>query len=115
MMNSVHSLPTNLPTDFIDEINSVDKNDTSSFFLLCFNFFSHCNFLGIYRWNFSVGKIPLKFTDGNIPSVFLFVFINFLGVKEHETPPYSSNTTDVNIFSTNQHIDDHNANGDVMI
>jgi hypothetical protein len=36
-------------------------------------------------------------------------------VKEHETPPYSSNTTDVNIFSTNQHIDDHNANGDVMI
>ena len=85
------------------------------FFLLCFNFFSHCNFLGIYRGNFSVGKIPLKFTDRNIPLVFPFVFIDFLRVKEHETPPYSSYTTDVNIFSTNQHIDDHNANGDVMI
>jgi len=48
------------------------------FFLLCFNFFSHGNSLGIYRENISVGKIPRKFTDGNIPSVFPFVFINFL-------------------------------------
>jgi hypothetical protein len=28
----------------------------------------------------SVGKIPRKFTDGNIPSVFPFVFIGFLVV-----------------------------------
>jgi hypothetical protein len=42
------------------------------FFLLCFKFFSHGN---------SVGKIPRKFTDENILSVFPFVFINFLVVK----------------------------------
>jgi hypothetical protein len=51
------------------------------FFLLCFNFFSHGNSLGIYRGNISVGKIPQKFTDENIPSVFPFVFINFLVVN----------------------------------
>jgi len=50
------------------------------FFLLCFNFFSHGNSLSIYRGNISVGKIPRKFTNGNIPSVFPFVFINFLVV-----------------------------------
>jgi len=50
-------------------------------FLLCFNFFSHCNSLGLYRGNMSVDKIPWKFTDGNIPSVFSFVFIDFLVVK----------------------------------
>ena len=50
------------------------------FFLLCFNFFSHGNSLDIYRGNISIGKIPRKFTDGNIPSVFPFVFINFLVV-----------------------------------
>jgi hypothetical protein len=61
--------------------NSVGKNNMSSFFLLCFNFFSHGNSLGIYRGNISVGKIPRKFTDGNIPSVFQFVFINFLVVS----------------------------------
>jgi hypothetical protein len=30
----------------------------------------------------SVGKIPRKFTDGNIPSVFPFVFIGFLVVSD---------------------------------
>jgi hypothetical protein len=53
------------------------------FFLLCFKFFSHGNSIGIYRGNISVGKIPQKFTDGNIPSVFLFVFIDFLVVMNH--------------------------------
>ena len=48
------------------------------FFLLCFKFFSHGNSVGIYQGNISVGKIPRKFTDENIPSVFPFVFINFL-------------------------------------
>ena len=51
------------------------------FFLLCFNLFSHGNSLGIYRGNIYVGKIPRKITDGNILSVFPFVFINFLVVK----------------------------------
>jgi hypothetical protein len=60
--------------------NFVGKNNTSSFFLLCFKFFSHGNSVGIYRGNISIGKIPQKFTDENIPSVFLFVFINFLVV-----------------------------------
>ena len=61
--------------------NSVGKNDTSSFlFLLCFNFFFHGNSLSIYRGNISVSKIPRKFTDGNIPSLFSSVFINFLVV-----------------------------------
>jgi hypothetical protein len=32
----------------------------------------------------SVGKIPRKFTDGNIPSVFPFVFIGFLVVTIHK-------------------------------
>jgi hypothetical protein len=66
----------NLPTE-----NSVGKNDTSSFFLLCFKFFSHGNSVGIYQENISVGKIPRKFTDKNILSIFLFIFINFLIVK----------------------------------
>jgi len=76
MMNSVHSLPTELPRE-----NFVGKNDTTSFFLLCFKFFSHGNAVGIYQGNISVGKIPRKFTDGNILSVFPFVFINFLVVN----------------------------------
>jgi hypothetical protein len=85
MMDSVHSLPMNLPTDFTDRINSVGnfvgkKMTRHHFFLLCFNFFSHGNSLGIYQENISVGKIPLKFTDGNILSVFPFVFIDFLVV-----------------------------------
>ena len=71
MINSVHSLPMNLPTDFTDRTysvsNSVVKNDTSSFFLLCFNFFStvissvytegifpSVNPSKIYRWKYSL-------------------------------------------------------------
>jgi hypothetical protein len=85
MMNSVHNLPTNLPTDlpteFVLSVILLVKMTRHHFFLLCFNFFSHGNSLGIYRENISVGKIPRKFTDGNIPSVFPFVFINFLVVK----------------------------------
>ena len=54
---------------------------TRHFFLLCFKFFSHGNSVGIYRGNISVGKIPRKFTDENIPSIFSFVFINFLVVS----------------------------------
>jgi len=73
----------NLPTEFSvgNSIgNSVSKNDMPSFFLLCFILFSHGNSVGIYRGNISVGKISRKCTDENIPSVFLFVFINFLVV-----------------------------------
>jgi hypothetical protein len=59
MMNSVHSLPKNLPTDFTDIIysvgNCVGKNDTSLFFLLCFNFFPTI--------------IPSVYTKGIFPSV----------------------------------------------
>jgi len=62
--------------------NSVGKNNTSLFFLLFFKFFSHYYSLGLYRDNIFVGQIPRKFTDGNIPSVFLFVFSNFLVVYE---------------------------------
>jgi hypothetical protein len=47
------------------------------FFFFVLIFFSHGNSLGIYRGNISVGKIPRKFTDGNIPLIFPFVFINF--------------------------------------
>jgi hypothetical protein len=32
MMNSVHSLPMNLPMDFTDGINSVGKNTRRQFF-----------------------------------------------------------------------------------
>jgi hypothetical protein len=82
MMNNVHSLPMNLPMDFMDGINSVDKNGMSSFFLLCFNYyFSHCNSLGKYRENISVCKIRRQFTSKSIPSVFPFVFIDFLVVQ----------------------------------
>jgi hypothetical protein len=76
MMNSVHNLPMNLPTDFTNGIYSVGKNGTSSFFfLLCFNFFFHGNSLGIsvciyrfsgsvcYNWNIieSTGVVLDKF------------------------------------------------------
>jgi len=81
MMKSVHSLPTNLPTEFIPSVISLVKMTRHYFFLLCFKFFSHGNSLGIYRGNISIGKIPQKFTDENIPSVFSFVFINFLVVN----------------------------------
>ena len=83
MMNNVHSLPTVFPTDFTDGINSVGnsvgKIITSLFFLLCFNYFVfHCNFRGRYRENIVVGKIRWYMFNGNISSVFPFVFINFL-------------------------------------
>jgi len=60
---------------------SVGKNDMSSFFLLCFNFFSHGNSLGIYRGNIFVGKIPRKFTDENISSVSVCIY-QFSGSEE---------------------------------
>jgi len=50
------------------------------FFLLYFNFFPHCNSLGKYGENISVGKIHWQFTNENIPLIFLFVFIDFLVV-----------------------------------
>ena len=50
------------------------------FFCFVLIFFFHGNSLGIYRGNIFVGKIPRKFTDGNIPSAFPFVFIDFLVV-----------------------------------
>jgi hypothetical protein len=88
IMNNVHSLPTNLPTDLPTELSTeiflsvipLVEMTRHHFFLLCFNFFFHSNSLGIYRGNISVGKIPRKFTDRNIPSVFPFVFIDFLVV-----------------------------------
>jgi len=82
MMNSVHSLPMDFTNGINSVGNSIGKNDTSSFFFCFFFliFFSHCNSLGIYRGNISVGKIPRKFNNENIPSVFSFVFINFLVV-----------------------------------
>ena len=96
-MNSSGALwkiPTDLPTDFtggiIPSVISLVKNDTLSFFFLCFKFFSHCNFLSIYRGNISVGKIPWKFTNENIPLIFLFVFIDFLVVSEGNVPPVVS-------------------------
>jgi hypothetical protein len=63
---------------FIPSVIPLVKMTRHYFFLLCFNLFSHGNSLGIYRGNISVGKIPRKFTDENIPSVFPFVFIDFL-------------------------------------
>jgi hypothetical protein len=47
MMNSVHNLPTNLPTEFIPSVIPLVKMARHHFFLLCFNFFSHGNSLGI--------------------------------------------------------------------
>jgi hypothetical protein len=72
---------TNRITDGKNSVgNSVGKRWHVIIFLLCFNFFSHGNSLGIYRGNISIGKIPQKFTDENIPSIFPFVFIDFLVV-----------------------------------
>jgi hypothetical protein len=74
MMNNVHSLPMDLPTDLPTKLpteiysvgNFVGKNDTSSFFLLCFNFFSHGNSLGIsvciYR--FSGNDVAVRIVEG---------------------------------------------------
>jgi len=75
---------TNEFTDGIYSVgNSVGKNNTLLlFFLLCFNFVSHGNSLGIYRGNIFIGKISQKFTNKNIPSIFLFIVIDFLVVIE---------------------------------
>ena len=82
MINSVHSLPMNLLTDFTDRIysvgNSVGKNYTSSFFLLCFKFFSHCNSLGIYRGNISIGK-SLKNLPMEIFPRYFRLYLSILG------------------------------------
>ena len=51
------------------------------FFCFILIFFSHCNSLGKYRGNISVGKIRRQFTNENIPSIFPFVFIDFLIVR----------------------------------
>jgi len=54
----------------------------SSFFFFVLIFFSHCNSLGKYRENISIGKIRQQFTNENIPLVFSFVFLNFLVVDK---------------------------------
>jgi len=85
MMNSFfifYSLPTNYNYSIIILSAKITRHH---FFLLCFNS-AHCNSLGIYRGNIFVGKIPWKFTNENIPSIFPFIFINFLIV----TPSHSS-------------------------
>ena len=80
MMNNVHSLPTDLPTEKISSVIPLVKITRHRFFYFVLIFFSNGNSLGIYRGNISVGKIPRKFTDENIPLVFPFVFIDFLVV-----------------------------------
>jgi len=87
--------------------NSVGKNDTSSFFLFCFNFFSHGNSLGICWGNISVGKIPQKFTDENIPLIFPFVFINFLVVTGQWLQFASKMTSDTPYISQEVTLDVH--------
>ena len=70
MMNNVHSLPMNLPMDFIDGINSVGnsvgKNGTSSFFF-CFVLIiifpiviPLVNTEGIFLSVKSIGNLPIK-------------------------------------------------------
>ena len=75
---SIINLLTKSPIEFIPSVIPLVKMTRHNFFLLCFNFFSHGNSLGIYRGNISISKISRKFTDGNIPSIFPFVFIDFL-------------------------------------
>jgi hypothetical protein len=73
---------TNGITDGIfPSVISLVKMTRYHFFCFVLIFFSHGNSLGIYRGNISIGKIPRKFTDENIPSVFPFVFIDFLVVS----------------------------------
>ena len=84
MMNSVHSLPTNLPTEFM-----LVKMARHHFFFICFNFFltvipsvyTEGIFLSVKSLeNLPTEIFPWKFTDENIPSIFPFVFIDFLVV-----------------------------------
>jgi hypothetical protein len=83
-MNSVDYLPmiflTELLMEFIPSVIPFVKMACHHFFALFFLFFSHCNSLGKYRGNIFVDKIRQQFTNKNIPSVFLFVFIDFLVV-----------------------------------
>ena len=74
--------------EFTDGIY-VGKNGTSSFFFIFFNFFltviPSVYTEGIFLSVKSLGNLPTeifpwKFTDGNIPSIFPFVFIDFLVV-----------------------------------
>jgi hypothetical protein len=46
--------------EITEEIYFVGKNDTSSFFLFCFKFFSHGNSLGIYCKNTNFLPIKLR-------------------------------------------------------
>ena len=73
MMNNVHNLPTNLPTESPTEfipsviplVIPLVKMTCYHFFLLCFNFFSHGNSLGIsvciYQFSGSDGSRLAKF------------------------------------------------------
>jgi hypothetical protein len=85
-MNSVDSLQmillTELPMEFILSVISLVKMECHHFFFFVLIFFSHCNSLGKYRENISVGKIRQQFTNENIPLVFSFVFLNFLVVDK---------------------------------
>jgi len=83
MMNSVHSLPTNLPILFIPSVIPLVKMTRHYFFWFVLIFFPSVYTEGVFPsvkslGNISVGKIPWKFTDGNIHSVFPFVFIDIL-------------------------------------
>jgi len=81
MMNSVNKV-TNGFTDGIYSVgNSVGKSwHVIIFFCFVLIFLSLHNFLGIYRGNISIGKIPRKFTNKNIFLLFPFIFIGFLVV-----------------------------------
>jgi hypothetical protein len=64
MMNSVHSLLTKLLMDY-SVGNSVGKNGTSSFFLLCFNYFFSTIILSVNTKRIfppvkSIGNLPTK-------------------------------------------------------
>jgi hypothetical protein len=65
-----------LLTEFISWVKM-----THHYFFYFVLIFSHCNSLGKYRRNISVGKIHRQFTNENIPSVFSFEFTDFLVVK----------------------------------
>jgi len=87
MMNSVHSLPTILSMEVIPLV----KMTRHHFILFCFVLiFFHCNSRGKYRGNIFVGKIHWQFTNENIPSVFLFIFANFLVVSCEKLYGYST-------------------------
>ena len=63
MINIVHNLPTNLPTDFTDGINSVGKNDTLLFF-----FFVLIFFLTVILSVYTEGIFPSVKSLKNIPT-----------------------------------------------